>query len=174
MGDRISGTVNYELKKPTEGRELWVEVRATQRISQPKPMRVRRDDRWTTEIRRSTHINTLFKERLELDNYHLYDQGSYEFEIQLPPRLPETAPNSDLAKAAEVVQAVFSGIPVERGAVQWAIEAKLHIPWSFGVSDKKSIEVREQLSSRPASFCGECGEAREARHKFCPFCGTQF
>lgn len=183
LGATVSGAVSYRLKKPAEGRVLWVEVRATQTITQPKPVRVRRDESWTTEIRRSTQTNTLFQRRQELDDYHLYDQGSYRFEIALPQALPKTTPDSDIVKAAEMVQSMFSGIPVMRSPVTWSVEAKLEIPWSLAVSDKQRFEVSESPlppSSRfspptsASNFCGECGEKREQGHKFCPNCGEKF
>lgn len=179
LGDTLSGSVDYRLKKPAEGKKLWVEVKATQKITQPRPTRVRRDDKWVTELHSSTRTLTLFQERRQLDGYHLYDQGSYRFEIGLPPELPQTAPESDLAKAAEMVQAVFSGIPVSRGRIKWRVESRLEIPWALGVSDVQDLRVDGPLPGPPVpaggeNFCGECGKPRQPRNKFCPHCGRKF
>lgn len=190
LGQEIRGSAKLELKKPYEGQRLWVRVKATQRVTKPKPTRVRRNDEWKNEIQSSTSTLVLYDYKLELDGHHYYDQGEYPFRLPLPCELPKTEPDSDLVKAAELVQVVFSGVPVSRGPIKWQVDAKLEIPWSLGVSAKKSIQVAERPkqafqaappSSAPAAsgprkkrFCGSCGQKREAEDQFCQHCGRKF
>ena len=85
LGDYVDGSLTYELKKPEEATELWVEVRATQSITAPREVyrqHLRGGPRREVENRTSTF--SLYEKRLQLDGHHLYDTGSHTFRIPLP------------------------------------------------------------------------------------------
>ena len=186
LGTEVLGRLTFRLKNPSEARVLWAEIRATQRITEAKPMRVRSEGKWEREIRKTSTNHTLYKYRVDLDGHHLYDEGEFSFSLPLPEKLEGNHPKGDLGQTAELLQGVMTGIPVSRGPIRWFVEAKLEIPWGIGISDKKEINVlpaldgskkiRGPLDPNKAEkrFCGECGQKREVEEKFCQYCGQKF
>lgn len=175
LGDFVEGSLDFELKKPYEARCLWVELRATQRISTPRPRRVKREVGWRTEFENNSRTLSLYKYRKELDGHHLYDQGHHSFSLPLPSSLEESQPASDVARAAELVQTVFSGIPFKRWPVRWWVEARLEIPWSLDVTALTEVKVQNPpVDTSPRKrFCPACGKRRDAHDAFCAYCGRE-
>ena len=103
FGGDVEGSVIFALKKPCEGKALWVELKATQKLTMPKPFRVRQETGWRNEIRRSTNTHILYQYRANLDGYHLYDVGKYSFCLPLPTELQQTEPSSEITKAADLI-----------------------------------------------------------------------
>ena len=176
LGGVVEGTLDFHLKMPYEARCLWVELRASQRISTPRPKRIRRENGWRTEFENFSRTLSLYKHRQQLDGYHLYDQGHHAFSLPLPKSLEESKPASDVAQAAELVQTIFSGVPFKRWPVRWRVEARLEIPWNLDVTAVREIQVRESPLGKVARkrFCSTCGEKRSPDDAFCAYCGREF
>ncbi len=185
LGDWVDGVVTYELKKPEEGTGLWVEVRASQSITAPREVyRQQRRGRPRTEVENRTSTFTLYEKRVTLDGHHLYDIGSHNFRIPLPDVIATPRPDH------EALHHSWTGWGKPRGLVhfsriKWQVRAKLAIPWSLGVGDRKTLYVKERsadefgptsASPRPAgkNFCGGCGTHRNSDDNFCPHCGRKF
>jgi hypothetical protein len=185
LGDNVEGTLSYELKKPLEGKELWVEVRATQRVTAPKEVtKIKLRGRNERVVKDKTSTLVLYEHRQKLDGHHLYDVGSHQFRLPLPPviAIPNTGSASPTAKLLKLLK---GGDLVRCGPVKWQVLAKLEIPWSLGVSDRKKIQVTESpLTGNPPhtptpprqagkNFCGSCGHQRGPADNFCSSCGQK-
>lgn len=186
LGDSIEGKLAFQLKKPVEGKELWVEVRAVQRVTAPKEVvktRLRGEARRVVENKTSTLV--LYEHRQVLDGHHLYDVGSHTFRLPLPTVIASPYPDSATPKDRWRRRTRTDQL-VRYTKVHWQVRAKLEIPWSLGVSDQKTIYVTprpkgEKPSHLPApprragpNFCAGCGQRRVPDDNFCSHCGRRF
>lgn len=184
LGDNVDGVVRYELKKPEEGMELWVEVRATQNVTAPREV-VRRfggESRRVVENETSTFV--LYERRLQLDGHHLYDSGAHAFYLPLPSSISSPHPRLETPFDGWLNWGRRRGL-LHYSHVRWQARAKLVIPWSLGVSDSKKFYVVKQMETASQAtlakprqpgknFCGGCGSRREPKDAFCPHCGREF
>jgi hypothetical protein len=186
LGDCIEGKLSYQLKKPVEGKELWVEVRATQRVTAPKEVtkvRLRGKNERVVEDKTSTLV--LYEHRDVLDGHHLYDVGSHLFRLPLPTVIASPYPDSATPNDKWLRRTQRDKL-VRYTRVHWQVRAKLEIPWSLGLSDKKKIYITQKpvpedsapLTAPPRkagkNFCAGCGQQRESTDNFCSQCGRRF
>lgn len=185
LGDWVDGVVTYELKKPEEGTGLWVEVRASQSVSAPREVyREHLRGRPRREVENRTSTFTLYEKRLQLDGHHLYDIGSHDFRIPLPEAIASPRPDQETPFHSWSDWGKPRGL-VHFSRIKWQVRAKLVIPWSLGVSDRKTLYVKERAPGevgptsappRPTgkNFCGGCGTQRAPGDHFCSRCGRKF
>lgn len=185
LGDYVDGSLTYELKKPEEATELWVEVRATQSITAPREVyRQHLRGRPRREVENRTSTFSLYQKRLQLDGHHLYDTGSHNFRIPLPEVIATPRPEPEAPFHTWTDWGKPRGL-VHYSRVKWEVRAKLAIPWSLGVSDRQTLFVTERPPGKqrpiPApprrsgkNFCGGCGGQRAQKDNFCPHCGRKF
>lgn len=198
LGECLEGEVRYELREPTAGKVLAIQIDAAYELRRPETSTVYEEGRSRKETKEVTKKVTLFSDKLTLQGESTFSRGAVPFQLQLPYKLPDTEP-SELGRIVEFATIFKHGIATTRGPLVWDLETRLDIPWSASLKKSVVIQVSEpphpphntgtppgflratrqaQPPAPPArkvpKFCSQCGNARTPEHRHCMGCGRRF
>lgn len=146
LGGTLRGRVRLELVEPTQGKELVIQIKATQRVLRTKMNRVstvsggRRSTRTSPGLSHSN--STLWSHELRLEGPRTFRDGEgFDFVLPLPASL-QTQPdfgNSTVGEIAQVLDALQTPV---RGEPEWTVTAVFKRPMAINLRDKVALVVR--------------------------------
>jgi hypothetical protein len=146
LGGTLRGRVRLELVEPTEGKELVLQIKATQRVLRTNLSRVstvsagRRSTRTTPGLSHSN--STLWSHELRLEGPRTFRDGEgFDFALPLPASL-QTQPNFGDHPIGEIAQVLDALQTPVRGEPEWTVTAVFKRPMAVNLRDKLELVVR--------------------------------
>ncbi len=143
-GDEITGKVNIKLKKPTEGKELFVEFIGT-RIDKFRTSSGAVGGGSNHKSGTQTKYTTVHKFKMPLDGEKEYKEGSYDFNIMIPMDIlgsQQTTTTNEMSEGAQagvaVMRAIAGGTTHTDSRLKFEIKARLDMP---GFDMKKDQDI---------------------------------
>ena len=142
-GDTIKGTVSLSLKKPLEGRKLFVGFigRQVQRQSSISVANVAMGGGGRNRGR--SEYKTVYKFTMPLAGEKVYHKEEYPFEIKIPSDVLQrsTTPTAEgkMGGAIKAAQ-MLSGISTR---TDWYVHAQLDVPKKFDIKKSQKIVLSE-------------------------------
>lgn len=136
-GDTIKGTVTLQLKKPMNARKLDVGL-IGRKIQQQSGIRVGMPSgSHTSGYHKTTEYSTIYDFRIPLAGEQEYLEGSYPFEIKIPPTILQGEITSDggIGAAVNMLRAL-GGVS---SRIEWMVIARLDVPLKLDVSASQKI-----------------------------------
>ena len=146
LGATLRGRVRLELVEPTDGKELVVQIKATQRVLRTNLSRVSTVSGGARSTRTSpglSHSNTtLWSHELRLEGPRTFRDGEgFDFALPLPAILrahPDFG-ESTIGEIAQVLDALQTPV---RGEPEWTVTAVFKRPMAVNFRDKVALVVR--------------------------------
>lgn len=141
-GESIKGIVKVNLKKPVEGRKLYVELIGKQ-IQRQSGISVASMATGTARASHSSNVRIVYRFDMPLDGEKTYHTGEYPFEIKIPPDILQssTAPTGEgkLGSAIKAAQ-MLGGFSTR---TDWIIQAQLDCPMKLDIKKSQKIVLSE-------------------------------
>ncbi len=134
-GEKIKGTVNISLKKPTSARKLEVSFIGRKVMHQSSISAVGMAS--GNRSRNKTRYETVFSFKMPLDGEKEYHEGEYPFEIKIPDNIFQGNPNMEgkLGTAVKTLQ-MLGG---QSSRIDWIVKAQLDVPMKLDVKKSQKI-----------------------------------
>lgn len=146
LGEKVTGKVFVELKKPITGSKLTVSLIAQRRSVRPNVSynQMRSSDQRTQQVNQ-----TVYSFEMPLDGEKEYSQGEYPFEINIPQSVPgmQSGVNGQPeGVAGQVIGAITQLNAMTGGAmmgsrIDWNLHAQLYVPGKIDIRGKTQINV---------------------------------
>jgi hypothetical protein len=135
-GDVIKGTVKIQLKKPMNARRLEVGLLG-RRIQQQSSVHMGSGG---VHHSKQTNYMTVYDFKIPLDSEKEYQQGTYPFEIKIPPNILQSEPElqGTAATAINVIKALTGGVS---SRIEWSVVGRLDLPMKIDVSVSQKIII---------------------------------
>ncbi|MFO7677803.1 MAG: hypothetical protein R6V50_05420 [Thermoplasmatota archaeon] len=140
-GEKITGKVKLNLKKPTSARKLEVSFYGV-RVDRQSSVAV--GPMMSGRNRHSRHTSTfkVFDFKIPISGEKEYQDEQYSFEIKIPDDVLQTNPTLDgkLGQAATAVR-ILSGLS---SRIDWYVKAQLDVPKKLDIKKKQKIILSER------------------------------
>lgn len=136
-GGTIRGKLTLALSERVEGKRLVVTLRARQRYISVK---TGGDGRGV-----STSHADVYQLDKELAGAEIFEEGSYAFELDVPPDALElrAKPGASNSPLANVARTVASALSPTAGPIEWQVIGKLEIAWGRDLTSEVDIVVSQ-------------------------------
>ena len=138
-GDKVTGKVQLNLKKPTRARKLEVGLIGKRIDKQSSialgPMIMSGGKEHSSQSQHST----IYDFKIPLDGEKEYNTGEYPFEIKIPENINQNNPTleGNIGKAAGAFK-MISGLS---SRIDWHIKAELDVPMKLDINKTQKIVI---------------------------------
>ena len=168
FGQVLDGELMFNLTEETQGRALFVSVKAFRETQTPNhqydPYR-----EGSQRYNRDTEV--LFHSQARLDGERLYSSGFYPFQLRMPFGIDVEEPDG-IEQVMDFVAAFRHGTRTSRGPIVWELTGELDIPWSASLKRTLTLDVHHAAPQMP-SYSGRPG-IRAMETAFCQVCQGPF
>jgi len=141
-GESIKGTVKVNLKKPVEGRKLYVELIGRQ-VQRQSGISVANVAMGSSRASSRSSYRIVYKFDMPLGSEKTYHTGEYPFEIKIPADILQTttAPTAEgkLGGAIKAAQ-MLGGISTR---TDWIVQTQLDVPMKLDIKKAQKIVISE-------------------------------